>query len=407
MKPYVKLYEEAFLHTVRRRNIVALSELIIKQAKPRDKRYTLSDGRGLILEVHPNGRKYWIVRLWRDGKERRKAVGVFPDVPLKAARERAQQLRSAGPDVEKTPSSKTFADVALEWLRTRMLPSRKPGYTRTVRIRLEKYILPELGDLKLNAITSGTVLHLCQNIEAHGTIETAARVRQIVGQVFRYAVATDRADADPTAALRGALQTRVVKHMATITDPQSIAALMRNIAAYPRFIVRCALRFSALTFCRPGEIRHAEWSEIDLGAAEWRIPAEKMKMKRMHIVPLARQTVALLEELREVTGRWRYVFPSARMDGRPMSENTVRVALRTMGYGNDEMTAHGFRGMASTRLNEMGWAPDVIERQLAHLDANKVRAAYNHAEYLAERREMMQAWADWLEAKHRKLPSSE
>ena len=235
-----------------------MSDLIIKQAKPRDKRYTLSDGRGLILEVH---------------------------------------------------SSETFADVALEWLRTRMLPSRKPGYTRTVKIRMEKYILPELGGLKLSAITSGMVLHLCRNIEAHGTIETAARVRQIVGQVFRYAVATDRAN----------------------TDPQGIAALMRNIAAYPHLVVRCALWFSALTFCRPSEVRHAEWSEVDLDAKEWRIPAEKMKMGRTHIVPLARQAAALLEELREVTGRWRYVFPSARMDGRPMSENTVRGALLRLG----------------------------------------------------------------------------
>ena len=376
---------------------MALSEMIVRQAKPRDRRYAMSDGRGLILEVHPNGRKYWIVRLWRDGKERRKSVGSYPDVSLKIARERAQELRSASPEDGQPKASETFADVALEWLRTRMLPSRKPEYTRTIKVRLEKHILPELGDLRLNAITSGAVLHLCRGIEAHGTVETAARVRQIVGQVFRYAIATDRADTDPTVALRGALQTRTVKHMATITDPQGIAALMRSIAAYPHFVVRCALQFSALVFCRPGEIRHAEWSEVDLEAAEWRIPAEKMKMGRTHIVPLARQAVALLEGLREVTGRWRYVFPSARRDGRPMSENTVRVALRTMGYGNDEMTAHGFRGMASTRLNEMGWAPDVIERQLAHVEGNKVRAAYNHAEYLAERREMMQAWADWLE----------
>ena len=376
---------------------MALSEMIVRQAKPRDKRYTMSDGRGLILEVHPNGRKYWIVRLWRDGKERRKSVGSYPDVSLKIARERAQELRSASPEDGQPKASETFADVALEWLRSRMLPSRKPEYTRTIKVRLEKHILPELGDLRLNAITSGTVLHLCRGIEGHGTVETAARVRQIVGQVFRYAIATDRADTDPTVALRGALQTRTVKHMATITDPQGIAALMRSIAAYPHFVVRCALQFSALVFCRPGEIRHAEWSEVDLEAAEWRIPAEKMKMGRTHIVPLAKQAVALLEELREGTGRWRYVFPSARRDGRPMSENTVRVALRTMGYGNDEMTAHGFRGMASTRLNEMGWAPDVIERQLAHVEGNKVRAAYNHAEYLAERREMMQAWADWLE----------
>ena len=171
---------------------------------------------------------------------------------------------------------------------------------------------------------------------------------------------------------------------------------MKNINAYPHAVVRCALKFSALTFCRPGEIRHAEWSEIDFENCEWRIPAEKMKMKRVHIVPLATQTIELLHFLQQLTGRSKWLFPSTRMDGRPMSENTVRVALRSMGYTNDDMTAHGFRGMASTRLNEMGWPPDVIERQLAHSERNAVRAAYNHAEYLDERRKMMQAWADYL-----------
>ena len=185
--------------------------------------------------------------------------------------------------------------------------------------------------------------------------------------------------------------------MATLTKPADIARLMRGIDGYPQGVVRYALQFSALVFCRPGEIRHAEWTEIDFDAAEWRIPAEKMKMKRAHIVPLARQVVELLTKLNPLTGRGRWLFPSARMDGRPMSENTIRVALRSMGYTNDDMTPHGFRGMASTRLNEMGWPPDVIERQLAHVERNSVRAAYNHAEYLDERRKMMQAWADYLD----------
>ena len=185
--------------------------------------------------------------------------------------------------------------------------------------------------------------------------------------------------------------------MAALTKPLEIAMLMKNINAYPHAVVRCALKFSALTFCRPGEIRHAEWSEIDFENCEWRIPAEKMKMKRVHIVPLAEQTIELLLFLKELTGKGKWLFPSARMDGRPMSDNTVRVALRSMGYSNEQMTAHGFRGMASTRLNEMGWAPDVIERQLAHAENNQVRAAYNHAEYLPERRKMMQFWADYLD----------
>lgn len=185
--------------------------------------------------------------------------------------------------------------------------------------------------------------------------------------------------------------------MATLTNPADIANLMRNINSYPHVIVRCALKFSALVFCRPGEIRHAERGEIDFYAREWRIPAEKMKMKRLHIVPLATQTIELLKFLQEFTGRRKWLFPSERMDGPPMSENTVRVALRSMGYGNDDMTAHGFRSMASTRLNELGWPPDVIERQLAHAERNAVRAAYNHAEYLPERKKMMQFWADYLD----------
>ena len=282
-------------------------------------------------------------------------------------------------------------------LHLKRMTDKKSSYLRTIRLHLNKYILPELKDTPINEITSGTVLKLCRNIEARGTIETAARVKVIIGQIFRYAIATDRIDNDPTTALKGALETHRPKHMAALTKPSDIAMLMKNINAYPHAIVRCALKFSALTFCRPGEIRHAEWSEIDFEAHEWRIPSEKMKMKRVHIVPLATQTIELLRFLQQLTGKSKWLFPSARLDGRPMSENTVRVALRSMGYSNDDMTAHGFRGMASTRLNEIGWPPDVIERQLAHSERNAVRAAYNHAEYLDERRKMMQAWADYLE----------
>ena len=276
------------------------------------------------------------------------------------------------------------------------MSDKQPAYVALVKKRLNRHILPELGEKPLDEITSGTVLRLCRKIEANGTPYTAGRIRGMIGQVFRYAIATDRAESDPTAALAGALATRQPKHMAAVTAPAEIAALMRAIRAYPHAVVRYAMEFSALVFCRPGEVRHAEWAEIDLEAMEWRIPAEKMKMKRAHIVPLARQTVELLRELYDLTGRQRWLFPSARRDGRPMSENAVRVALRSMGFDNDTMTAHGFRAMASTRLNEMGWSPDVIERQLAHAEKNQVRAAYNHAEYLDERRRMMQAWADYL-----------
>ncbi|MGI6253613.1 MAG: tyrosine-type recombinase/integrase [Aminivibrio sp.] len=242
---------------------------------------------------------------------------------------------------------------------------------------------------------------LCRRIEGRGLTDTANRVKQLVGQIFRYAIATDRVSSDPTAALHGALSPHKSKHYASLKGGAAIGALMRAIDAYPQAVVRCALRFSALVFCRPGEIRRAEWQEVNFEGSEWRISAEKMKAGRPHIVPLSHQALATLEELREFTGGQRWLFPSARRDGRCMSENTVRVALRSMGYGNEDMTAHGFRSMASTALNENGWPVDVIERQLAHAERSAVRAAYNHAEYLGQRREMMQWWGDWLDSQQK------
>ena len=265
------------------------------------------------------------------------------------------------------------------------MKDKKPSYLRTIHFRLNKYILPELQYMPLNEITSGTVLKICRKIEANGLAETAARVK----------IATDRIENDPTFALKGALEARKHKHMAALTKPSDIAMLMKSMNAYPHAVIRCALKFSALTFCRPGEIRHAEWNEIDFENSEWRIPAEKMK--RVHIVPLAFQVIELLQFLKELTGKSKWLFPSPRDSSKPISDNTVRIALRSMGYSNEQMTPHGFRGMASTRLNEMGWQPDIIERQLAHVENNQVRAAYNHAEYLSERRKMMQVWADYLD----------
>ena len=375
---------------------MTLTDICIKHLQARDKKFSVSDGRGLILEVRPNGQKYWIVRVWINGKEKRKHIGSYPEMSLKEARVKAIEARSQIFNPETKNEKFIFGEIAAEWLEKRM-SDKKPSYLRVLRLRLNKYILPEFQDMPMNEITSGTVLKLCRKLEARGVIETASRVKVIVGQIFRYAIATDRAENDPTVGLKGALQTRTPKHMATLTKPSEIAILMKNINAYPYAIVRCALKFSALTFCRPGEIRQAEWSEIDFENREWRIPAEKMKMKRVHIVPLATQAIEVLRFVHELTGKGKWIFPSARGDGRPMSENTVRVALRSMGYSNEQMTAHGFRGMASTRLNEMGWPPDVIERQLAHVEGNSVRAAYNHAEYLSERRKMMQVWADYLD----------
>lgn len=379
-----------------------LTELQIKQAKHGEKTYSLSDGKGLLLEVRPNGKKYWIIRYWVGGKEHRTSVGSFPDVTLRSAREKNFEIRKrvySGEGLHPEPSGNDpFSSIAAEWYEKRVRNRLAPSYARVIRLRLDRFILPAIGDIPFQSVTSAAILRVCREIEDSGTIETAHRVRQIIGQIFRYAIAVDLAENDPTVALHGALQSPKERHYATITDAHGISALMRHIDAYGGHLVRLALKFSALTFCRPGEIRAAEWSEIDLDSKEWRIPAEKMKMKRVHIVPLARQAIAVLEELKEMTGNRKWLFPSSRNDGRCMSENTIRVALRSMGFGNNDMTAHGFRGMASTVLNEHGFPVDVIERQLAHIERNAVRAAYNHAEYLPQRREMMQWWADHIEA---------
>lgn len=375
---------------------MALTDMQVKALRAREKRYTVSDGRGLILEVHPGGYKYWVLRAWEGGKERRRHLGQYPEVGVKEARIKAAEARGAVDEAMPEESSDTFGSVAEEWLKLRMA-DKAEGYVRTVRSRLRMYILPALGNMEMRGITAGEVLRVCRGVEEAGSPSTAKKCRQIIGQVFRFAVASDKAAADPTTALRGAMTVHKEKHMAALTEPEDVAGLMRNIRVYPQWLTRMALLFSAYTFCRPGEVRHAEWGEINFDAAEWRIPAAKMKMRRQHIVPLAPQVLVLLKALREMTGRGRWLFPSARGDGRSMSENTVRIALRSMGYGREAMTAHGFRGMASTRLNEMGWPPDVIERQLAHAERNGVRAAYNHAEYMKERREMMTAWADYLD----------
>lgn len=376
-----------------------LTELQAKNAKPADKNYMLRDDKCLYLYVTQSG-KYWIMRTWANGREKKTSLGPYPEISLKDARAKRDEINSArargeDPFTETVTKKDTFGDVTADWLSVRMA-DKAANYLKVINLRLNNYILPELGKLQISAITSGDILRLCRSIEARGIIETASRVKVIIGQIFRYAIAAGIVNTDPTIALQGALKSRSAKHYATVTEPAKVALLMRNIQAYPYTVVRTALLLSALTFCRPGEIRMAEWSEFDPDACEWRIPAEKMKMKRVHIVPLATQVLKFLEELREFTGGCRWLFPSSRSDGRPMSDNTVRIALRSMGYGNEDMTAHGFRAMASTILNENGFPPDVIERQLAHAERNAIRAAYNHAEYLPERRKLMQWYADFL-----------
>jgi integrase len=374
---------------------MALTEIQCKNAKPKPngKSHVLSDGEGLLLDIRPSGKKYFILRMWRSGKEIRRSLGSYPELSLKEARQRAREMKEqdAPPDREDN-----FGKIADEWISRRVDNVLADSYARVIHLRMDRYILPKLGKLPLKKITSGTILKICREIEDTGNIETAHRVRQLIGQVFRYAIAIGIADTDPTVALHGALIPSRPKHYATITDTEGIKTLVQSIDKYPYVLMKSALWFSVLTFCRPGEVRHAEWSEISLDDALWRIPPEKMKTKSPHIVPLCTQLVSILRELQEITGGEKYLFPSPRGGGRPLSENGVRVALRSMGFGPETITAHGFRSMASTALNENGFAPDIIEKQLAHTERNSVRAAYNHAEYMPQRREMMQWWGNYL-----------
>ncbi len=277
----------------------------------------------------------------------------------------------------------------------------RPNFSRVMRTNFGDTmaeILREHSDSLVAEVTAPELLSALHRVEKRGAIETAHRILQICSQVFRYAIATGRAERNVSVDLIGALAPVKKRHHASITDPVEVGKLLRIIDGYEGFFVtKCALQLAPLFFVRPGELRHAEWSEFDFEKAEWRIPAEKMKMREQHIVPLSTQAITILQELKALTGDGKYVFPSIRSSKRPMSENTVLGALRRLGYTADEMTGHGFRSLASTLLNENSWNRDAIERQLAHAERNNIRAAYNYAEYLPERRKMMQWWADYLD----------
>lgn len=385
---------------------MALTDKTIQAAKPKEKLYKLSDEKGMYLEVCPNGSRYWRLKYRFAGKEKRISLGVYPEVSLKEARKQRGDARSLlrnGVDpseqrkAEKAASSGfgSFEPIAREWMEKQTWTH---GHKRTVKMRLENFILPWIGNKQINDITPSEILSLLKRQENRGVIETAHRVKSICSQIFRYAIATGRAERDPAADLKNALAPTKAKCMATITDPREVGALLRAIDGFKgRFVTVCALKFAPLVFVRPGELRHAEWSEIDLDGSVWRLPAEKMKMKQPHIVPLSHQAVEILKELHPLTGHDKYVFPSIRASSRPMSDNTILAALRRLGYEKEEMSGHGFRAMASTLLHEQGWPSTLIERQLAHQERNKVKAAYNHAEHLPERKRMMQAWADYLD----------
>ena len=391
------------------KRITPLSDTKIRAIKPTAKPQKLFDGGGLFLLVTPTGGKLWRLKYRFGGTEKLLSLGTYPQISLAEIRQKRDQALSIlankidpssikkAQKAADTEETETFEVITREW-HSKFSPSWAASHSNKIIRRFELYVFPWLGSRPIKSITAPDLLAVLRRIEAKGTIETAHRTQQNCGQVFRYAVATGRAERDPSGDLRGAIPPANGKHMATITDLKEIAGLLSSIDAYKGSIVtRCALQLAPLVFVRPGELRHAEWSEINFDTDEWRIPAEKMKAGTLHIVPLSLQALKVLREIQPLTGQGRYVFPNPRSGSRPMSDNAILSALRRMGYAKDEMSGHGFRSMASTLLNEQGWNRDAIERQLAHSERNSVRAAYNYAEFMPERKKMMQAWADYLE----------
>ncbi len=390
---------------------MALSDTAIKNAKPGAKPIKLSDEKGLYLLIPPSGGKWWRLKYRVDGKEKLLSLGTYPEVSLKDARERrdeARKLLAAGVDpsenrkatkaAKSDRAANSFEVLSREWF-SKHSPNWTAGHADKIIQRLERDIFPWIGGKPVADITAPELLAALRRIETRGAVETAHRALQNCGQVFRYAIATGRAERDPSPDLKGALPPVKQTHLAAITDPKEIAALLRAIDDYQgQFVTKCALRLAPLFFVRPGELRRAEWAEFDLDNAEWNIPAERMKMREPHLVPLSAQAVAILRELHAFTGQSKYVFPGARTNGRPMSDNAILAALRRMGFAKDEMSGHGFRAMARTILDEvLGVRPDFIEHQLAHAVRDPNGRAYNRTAHLAERRKMMQQWADYLD----------
>ena len=383
------------------------------------KRKRLTDGGGLYLEVAPNGSKRWFWKFYPDGKESRLALGSYPEVSLKAARlsrDEARLMRKTGKNPVQQRKAARIANAAVqgssfEFVARELHKTKAGGWSprygsRWIE-RMEKDLFPDLGALSMPEITAPMLLHTLRKVEKRGAIETAHTLRQTAGQVFRYGVQTGRCERNPASDLQGALRPIVVKHMAAVLEPAKAGELMRSIDAYAgQPVTRVALALSALLFQRPGNIRAMEWAEIDEDAALWTIPAAKMKRSvhgktngRPHLVPLASQALALLGELKPITGAGQFVFPSLLGGKRCMSENTIRTALRRMGFSNEDMTPHGFRAMARTLIIERlpGVSPDVIEAQLAHGKSGPLGMAYDRAEFMDQRRQMMNAWADYLD----------
>jgi integrase len=391
---------------------MSLSDAHVRNAKRGRKPRKISDGGGLFLLIQPTGSKLWRLAYRYGGKQQTLALGVYPTVSLanaRSGREQAKRLLAQGvdPSVHRRKARQAAAASAANTFRLvgdELMAKHEREGRAPVTLNKNRWLLSlaygAIGDRPVSDIIAPELLDVLRAVERRGRYETARRLRSCCGMVFRYAIATGRAERDPSADLRGALTAPQVNHRATIVDPKGIGALLRAIDDFEgQPTTRAALQLAAHVFARPGELRHAEWAEFDLDAAVWSIPAEKMKMRRSHRVPLSRQSLAILEQLKQITGNGRWLFPSIRTVLRPISENTLNGALRRLGYGSEDMSTHGFRAMAATRLNEMGsWNPDAIERQLAHQEANAIRRAYTHsAEYWPERVEMMQAWSNYLD----------
>lgn len=387
-----------------------LTFVAIKNAKPRAKPYKLPDGSGLYIEVTPTDRRYWRLKYRHAGKEKKLAIGVFPEVSIKEAREAreaARKLLAAGLDpslvkqARKASATATaensFKNVATEWFE-KTEPKWVASHSSKIIRRLELHVFPYIGKRPIDQVTAPEVLALLQRLEGQHSIETAHRALNNCSAVMRYAISTGRASVNPLDNLRGALASAQEVHHAAITEESEVGALLLRLRAYKGSeVVKHALLLAPLLFVRPGELRRAEWAEFDMDKKRWVIPANKMKMRREHIVPLASQALQVLTSLRKLTGDGQFLFPSVRDKKRVMSENTVNAALRYLGYTHDQHTGHGFRSMASTGLNTLGFNGDHIELQLAHVERNSIRRAYNHAQHLPERASMMQRWADHLD----------
>ncbi|MGJ8481194.1 integrase [Sphingobium sp. IP1] len=388
-----------------------LTYIQINAAKPREKAWSLSDSQGLLLVIQPNGSKLWRFKYRFLDKQKTLHLGGWPQVSLADARVRRDEAKrkiaeGLDPALEKKrariaakyAAANTFEDVAKEWLVKCERDGLAPVTVDKIRWLLAK-AYPIIGSIPIAQITPHEALAVLRKVEATGAFESARRMRSVLSRVFRYGVATVRCDKDVAADLRGAIASPKVKHFAAITKPSEVGALLRAIDRYSGHKVTVmAMRLSPHVLLRPGELRQAEWADIDFEEAIWFIPAERMKMRRPHRVPLSRQVIDMLRELHEHTHWWKYLFPCLGKPRKPMSENAVNQGLRKLGYTSDQMTAHGFRAMAATLLNERGeWNPDAIERQLAHVDTNQVRRAYARGEYWDERVQMMQSWSDYLD----------